>query len=325
VRASWTVLVTASLPGDAVRRLTDAGHRVVGGEEPLGLGHDRIVEALGRDPDTAAIVCLLTERIDAAVLDAAPALRLVANCAVGTDNLDLELLRSRGVTAANTPGVLTEATADLAFALMLDACRNVTAGDRIVRADAWHGWSPTFLLGTRVAGATLGLVGFGRIGQAVARRARGFGMRVLYHQRRRVAPEVEDELAATHVSLEVLLAAADVVSVHCPLTPETRRLLDRERIGSMKKGAVLVNTARGACVDEAALAEALRSGQLSAAGLDVYDGEPRVREELLALPNVVLAPHLGSADRPTRERMAAMCAEAVLEMAAGRVPSNRVQ
>jgi glyoxylate reductase len=262
--------------------------------------------------------------VDAEVLAAAPRLRVVANCGVGVDNVDLEACRRRGVAVTNTPEVLTEATADATFALILAACRRVAEGDRAVRAGAWRGWAPTEWIGIRPSGATLGIVGLGRIGRAVARRAGGFDMRVLYAQPRRAAAEVELALGAAHVPLDQLLAESDVVALTCRLDASTRGLLSAERISRMKSGAVLVNTSRGACVDEDALVVALRSGRLAAAGLDVFVDEPRVRPELLELPNVVLTPHLGSADPPTREAMARICADAVLAVLAGAEPRCRV-
>ncbi len=319
-----TVIVSAPLPGPALGRLEAAGHHVVLGENPSGLGREGILNRLGRHPEASALITLLSDRVDADVLDAGRSLRIVANYAVGVDNLRLPEMKKRGVMATNTPGVLTEATADLSMALMLDACRNVTRGDRLVREGRWEGWSPTLLVGPRVTGATLGIVGFGRIGQAVAARARGFSMRVLYTQRNRVATETEQALGATFVSLDELLAQSDIVSLHCPLTDSTRGLLNETRMRRMKPGSILVNCGRGPCVDEAALANVLREGPIGAAGLDVYEREPEVHEALLSLPNVVLAPHLGSADAPTRERMAEMSVGSVIDVLAGQEPQNRV-
>jgi glyoxylate reductase len=319
-----TVIVSAPLPGPALGRLEAAGHLVVLGESPSGLGRDGILQRLQDHADTSGLIALLSDRVDEGVLDAGRSLRIVANYAVGVDNLDLSEMKKRGITATNTPGVLTEATADLSMALMLDACRNVTRGDRLVREGKWEGWSPTLLVGPRVTGATLGIVGFGRIGQAVAARARGFSMRVLYTQRHRVAPETEQALGATFVSLDELLEQSEIVSLHCPLTDSTRGLLDASRMRRMRPGSVLINCGRGPCVDEAALAEVLREGHLGAAGLDVYEREPEVHAALLSLPNVVLAPHLGSADAPTRERMAEMSVGSVIDVLEGREPPNRV-
>ena len=222
----------------------------------------------------------------------------------------------------NTPDVLTEATADLAFGLLLAAARRIAEGDRLVRAGGFTGWTPTFMLGTRVHGATLGIVGLGRIGQAVARRARGFSMNVLYTQRSRVDAELAAD--AAYLDLDELVTRADFVSLHCPLTPATTHLFDAGRLARMKPGSILVNTARGPIVDEAALACALEHGPLAAAGLDVFEREPVVHASLLTRPNAVLAPHLGSADRPTREAMASRAIANVLEVLAGRPPISPI-
>lgn len=314
------VLVSGPLPGPDLPRLCSA-HQVDVGAEPRGLGRTGFLD---RVSDHEAILPFVTDAIDRAVLDRAPKLRVVANCGVGVNNIDLAACRERGIAVTNTPEVLTDATADATMALMLDACRGVTSGDRLVRAGRWKGWAPTEMIGVRVTGATLGIVGFGRIGRAVAARARGFGMRVLYTQRTRLSEEKEALLGVSYVGLEELFGVAEIVSLCCPLTPETRGLVSRERLARMKPGAVLVNTSRGPCVDEEALAEALRSGHLFAAGLDVYVEEPRISEALLACDNVVLAPHLGSADRPTREAMARICVEAVFAVLEGREPATRV-
>jgi glyoxylate reductase len=318
------VLVTAKLPGPAVDSLR-AHYDVRVGEDPTGLGRDGILAAL-RDlgGDVDALITIVTDRVDEAVLAAAPGLKIVGNCGVGVDNIDLDACRRRGVLVTNTPEVLTDATADLTFALLLAACRRVAEGDRLVRAGKWQGFSMTELLGVRVTGAALGIIGLGRIGSAVARRARGFSMRVLYTQRRRAPEALERELNAEYHDLETLLGQADIVALCCPLTPETRGLLSRDRIARMKPGAVVVNTSRGACLDEGALAEALAEGRLSAAGLDVYESEPHVRNALLASERAVLLPHIGSADFSTRETMARLAAEAVRAALEGEEPKNRV-
>jgi glyoxylate reductase len=238
--------------------------------------------------------------------------------------VDVGACADRGIVVTNTPGVLTEATADFAFGLLLAAARRIAEGDRVVRAGGFDGWTPSFMLGKRVHGATLGLVGMGRIGQAMARRARGFGMRVLYTAPRGLPEDLERALGATRQDLNALLSMADFVSLHCPLTPETRHLMNVSRLGLMRPGTVLVNTARGGCVDEPALADALSRGHLAAAGLDVFEDEPRVDPRLLALENVVLAPHLGSADRPTREAMARIAVDNVLAVLAGQPPLTPV-
>ena len=258
-----------------------------------------------------AIITLLSDRVDAALLDRAPRLKLVANVAVGVDNIDLDACKARNVRVTNTPGVLTEATADLAFGLLIAAARRIAEGDRSVRAGTFPAWRPTTFLGTPVNGTTLGILGMGRIGGAMARRARGFGMRLVYHQRRRLPEELERALLASFVTLDELFRASDFVSVHCPLTDETRHIVSRERLASMKPGSILVNTSRGGCVDEAALAEALESG-LGGAGLDVFEDEPRVDENILKRLNVVLTPHIASADRRTREAMSSLAVDNVL-------------
>ncbi|HEY8074012.1 MAG TPA: D-glycerate dehydrogenase, partial [Labilithrix sp.] len=255
----------------------------------------------------------------------APKLRVVANVAVGVDNVDLAACRARSVGVTNTPDVLSEATGVLAFGLLLAAARRIVEGDRLLRAGRFTGWTPTFLLGARVHGATLGIVGLGRIGRAVARRARGFGLHVLYMQEKPLEPPIERALGATFVaSLDEMLAHADFVSVHCPLTPETRGLFSAERLARMKPGSVLVNTARGPIVDEAALALALEHGPLAAAALDVYENEPAVHPALLARENVVLAPHIGSADRVTREAMATTAIANAVAVLAGAPPLTPV-
>ena len=308
-----TVFVSGTLPGDGVARLR-ASHDVV--QDEAGIRSAAFATCRAQ---VEAVVALLTDRIDSHFLGGSPRLRVVANVAVGVDNVDLAACRARGVLVTNTPDVLTDATADLAFGLLLAAARRIAEGDRLVRAGAFTGWTPTFMLGARVNGTTLGIVGMGRIGQAVARRARGFDMRVLYTQRKRLPSPVEAELGITFVGpLDELLGSADSVSIHCPLTPETRHLFDAARFARMKRGAVLVNTARGPIVDEEALAGALTSGALAAAGLDVFEDEPRVDPALLGCPNAVLAPHIGSADRPTREAMAGTAVANVLEVLAGR-------
>ncbi len=319
-----TIIVSAPLPGEALSRLQSEGHHVVVGDDSYGLGREGIIEQLHEHPDASALITLLSDPIDGCVLNAGMELDIVANYAVGVDNLDLDELKKRQIVATNTPGVLTEATADMAMALILDACRNVSAGDRLVREGDWRGWSPTLLVGPRVSGAKLGLIGFGRIGQAVARRARGFDMDVVYNQRTRLDKDKEAALRASYCELDALLETSDIVSLHCPLTDETRGILDETRLRAMKPGSVLVNCARGACIDEAALARVLMDGPIVAAGLDVYEQEPVVDADLLTLPNVVLAPHLGSADRATRGRMAELCVQSVVDVLAGREPQHRV-
>jgi glyoxylate reductase len=259
------------------------------------------------------LLCLLTERIDDELLEAAgPSLRVISQMAVGYDNIDVAAATARGIPVGNTPGVLTEATADLAWALLMAAARRVVEGDRFVRAGRWKTWGPKLLLGPDVAGATLGVVGFGRIGQAMARRARGFEMRVVYHARRR-QPEAEATLGAQFAALDELLAAADFVTLHVPLNNDTRLLMNEARLRRMKPGAILINTARGPIVDHDALYRVLRSGALGGAALDVTDPEPLPPDSpLLSLENVIVVPHIASASIATRNRMAAMAAANLL-------------
>ena len=315
------VLVAAPLVGDHVRALAAIADVDAVSTPETGLTQD---ELLVRVEGVDALIPLLTHRIDRALLEAAPKLRVVANHAVGVDNVDLAACHARGVIVTNTPGVLTEATADLAFGLVLDACRRISEGQRVLRSGEFEGWSPRSFLGARVHGATLGIVGFGRIGQAMARRARGFSMRVVYASPRRASHEVEVSLAATYLALDDLLETADIVTLHAPLTDDTRGLLSRERILRMKPGAFLVNAARGPLIDERALAELLQQGHLGGAALDVFVGEPRVDEALLAAPRLVLTPHIGSADVDARDAMARLACESVRDVLEGRPPRHRV-
>ncbi len=269
--------------------------------------------------DVNILVCTLTERIDRDVLDHAPALELVATYSVGYDHLDLAALRERGIWATHTPDVLTEATADLTWALILAAARRVVEADAFVRKGGWQGWQVGQFLGMELSGKTLGIVGAGRIGQAVGRRAVGFGLRILYTARRG-KPDFEEATGARFTDLDTLLGASDIVSLHVPLTPETRNLLSRERLFAMKPGSILINTARGAVVDEEALMEALEAGHLAAVGLDVYAKEPFVPEALRRHPRAVLLPHLGSATVETRRRMFQAVVESILSFAAGERP-----
>jgi len=312
-----SVLVTRQLPEGGLDPLVAAGHELVQRAGDDAYTSDEPVE-LVREVD--AIVCILTDRIDAAVLRAgSPRLQVVANVAVGYDNIDVATARELGIAVCNTPGVLDETTADLAFTLILAASRLVGEAERDLRGGRWTGWGVDQYLGHDVYGATLGVVGYGRIGRAVARRGAGFGMRVLHHSRHPSSEPgyVED--------LDSLIARSDVVTLHLPLDDGTRRLFDRRRLALMKPTAVLVNTSRGPIVDADALAAALEEGRIFAAGLDVFENEPEIHPRLLAAPRAVLTPHIGSASVATRTRMARMAAEGVRAVLAGEVPDNLVR
>lgn len=284
-------------------------------------------ELLSRVVGKHGLLTMLTDRIDDEVLDVAGgSLRVVANHAVGFDNVDVAACTRRGVVVTNTPDVLTDDTADLAITLLLMVARRTGEGERHVRAGAWTGWRPTHMLGTRVTGKTLGVIGMGRIGQAVAQRARlGFGMRILYHD---PFPPPKEALAGLDAerrdTVEEVLAEADFVTLHCPASPETRHLMNAERLARMKRSAFLVNSARGDVVDERALVETLKAGRIAGAALDVYEREPGVTPELLEMESVVLLPHLGSATLETREAMGFRALENLKAFFAGAEPRDRV-
>jgi glyoxylate reductase len=304
------VFVARIIPDDGLAPILEAcDARVWDGELPPPRE-----ELLGAIAGCDGVLTLLTDRVDDEFLDrAGPGLKVVSNFAVGFDNIDVAACTRRGIPVGNTPGVLTETTADLAWALLMAAARRVAEGDRYVRAGRWKTWGPMLLMGPDVHGGTLGIVGFGRIGQAVARRARGFGMTILYYDMRPADPAVEAELGATSVTLDELLAAADFVSLHVNLTDETRHLVNAERLSRMQPGAVLVNTSRGPVVDQRALYEALRDGVIGAAALDVTDPEPIASDDpLLTLDSCLVVPHIASASPATRGKMAAMAAANLL-------------
>ncbi len=306
------VFASCELPGDALQRLA-AVCDLDTWTEPHPIPANVLAERL---QDCDGLLCLLVNRIDEALLEQCPSLRFVSSMSVGVDHVDVAALTRRGIPLGNTPGVLVDTTADLAMALMLAAARRIPEADQFVRSGSWdpaNPWHPDFFVGKDLSGATLGLLGLGAIGQAVAHRAAAFGMRVLgWNRTPREVAGVES------VSFEDLLSASDFLSVHVALAAETRKLLDRDAIARMKPGAVLVNTARGGIVDEAALAEALADGRLFAAGVDVFSREPVAPgNPLIGLPNVVLAPHIGSASRGTRLRMAALAADNAIAAVAG--------
>jgi glyoxylate reductase len=272
----------------------------------------------GRD----ALLCNILDRVDAELLDACPGLKIVANFGVGFNNIDVSAATARRIPVTNTPGVLTDATADMTFALLLAVARRLGEGERMVRAHKWDGWEPLQLLGADVTGATLGIIGFGRIGQAVARRARAFGMRVIYWNRspRRELPECD----ATQVSFEELLRKSDFISLHVAYNSETHYLLDEEQFALMKQTAFVINTSRGAVISETAMVQALKTKRIAGAGLDVFEREPELSPALAGLENVVLAPHLGSATIGTRTKMGMIAVDNLLAVCAGQRPPNCV-
>jgi len=316
-----TFAVTNRIPGSAVELLREAGAVRIDDREEAIPRYDLLELVAGAD----AVLTLLHDRVDEELLAAAgPRLRCVANVAVGYDNVDLEAAARQGVTVTNTPGVLDDATADLTFGLILAATRRLGEGERLVRSGRPWSWGMGFMLGSGLQGKRLGIVGLGGIGRKVAERARAFGMEIAYHSRRPAPAEVEAALEAERLPLAELLATADVVSLHVPLTPETRHLIGAAELKAMKATAVLVNAARGPVVDERALAAALAAGQIAAAGLDVYEHEPKVEPALLQLDNVVLAPHLGSATVETRTAMAELAARNAISVLSGQGPLTPV-
>jgi glyoxylate reductase len=304
------VFVSRIIPDDGLRPVTEACEAEVWQDE-LPPPRDALLRSI---EGCHGVLTLLTDRVDDEFLDQAGSqLKVVSNFAVGFDNIDVPACTKRGIPVGNTPGVLTETTADLAWALLMAAARRLPEADRYVRAAKWKTWGPMLLMGPDVHGATLGIIGFGRIGQAVARRARGFGMRVLYHDPRRVSPAVEAEYRAEYRTLEGILPESDFVSLHVNLSPQTKGLINAERLGWMKRTAILVNTSRGPVVDSMALVDALRDGVIAAAALDVTDPEPLPAEHpLVGLDNCLVVPHIASASRATRGKMAEMAAANLL-------------
>jgi glyoxylate reductase len=316
------IVVTGRVPEPALAILREAGALDAHTQEtalPLGELHAAIA---GAD----AVVTLLHDRVDEAFLDAAgPQLRVIANVAVGYNNVDVAACAARGVTVTNTPGVLTDATADIAMALILMVMRRLGEGERVIRSQTPWRWHMHYLLGTSLQGKRLGIVGLGQIGTATARRARAFGMEIAYSGRRRTDAAVEAELGARFIGFDELLETSDVVSLHCPLTPETTHLITAERLRQMRSDAYLVNTTRGPVVDEGALAEALAAGVIAGAGLDVFEREPDVHPGLIGLENAVLIPHLGSATIETRTAMAVLAARNAAAVVRGEQPPTPVR
>ncbi|MBI4230531.1 MAG: D-glycerate dehydrogenase [Planctomycetes bacterium] len=317
---TFRVTVSRPVPDAALALLREAGLEVLGPGPSEGMAEADWTDRLAR---SEGLLCWLSDRVDAARLAQAPCLRVVANYAVGVDNIDREAAGVRGIWVTNTPDVLTEATADLTLGLILACARRLVEADRFVREGRFAGWRSDLLLGTELAGKTLGLLGAGRIGSAVARRAAAFGMKILYNANSPKS-DLERTCGAQRVAFPPLLSRSDVLSIHCPLSSETRGLIARAELHRMKRTSILVNTARGAVVREADLVEALRDGTIAAAGLDVFESEPALSPGLCALPNAVLAPHIGSATVETRDRMAVLAARNVIAVSRGEEPANAV-
>ncbi len=288
--------------------------------------HDRVLtreELIEGVRDADAVLCLLTDTVDDELMAVNPKLQVISNYAVGFNNIDVEAATKRGIPVCNTPGVLTDATADCAWTLLMSAARRVVEGDAYVRQGKYKGWAPMLLLGADIAGRTLGIIGMGRIGQAVAQRAKGFEMDILYHDVAPV-PAVEERYGAKFVPLEELLRQSDFVTLHAPLLPSTHHIIGQKELDMMKRSAILVNTARGPLIDEAALVQALRNGVIAGAGLDVFEEEPETAPGLAELDNVVLLPHLGSATHEARGKMAELAARNLLAVMAGQTPPHCV-
>ncbi len=314
------LLVTRRL-SDAVQARAARDYRAILNHEDRVFSRDELIAAC---QEVDAVLPCHSEVFDAGVIAALPErLRVIANHSVGTDHVDLAAAKAKGVIVTNTPDVLSDATAEIAILCMLGAARRAAEGDRMTRDGRWDFWSPAFMVGRQVTGRRFGVLGMGRVGQVTAERARGFGMEIHYHNRRRLDPALEKG-AVFHDTVESLLAVSDVLSLHCPATPETRDLINERTLALLPEGAILVNTARGALVDEAALVAALKSGRLFAAGLDVFRTEPGGNPEIAALPNVFLLPHIGSATRETRDAMGFRALDNLDAIFAGRAPRDRV-
>ena len=310
------VLVTRPLPSQAIEMLKKKFEVALNSDDRPLTRHELLDGLKGKD----GVLCLLTDKMDAEAIGANPQLKIIANYAVGYDNIDVKAATAKGIPVSNTPGVLTDATAELAWSLLFSAARRIPESDRFTRDGKFKSWGPMTLLGRGISGKALGIIGAGRIGAAFALKSKGFGMKVLYYEIGGNNELMEKELGAKRVGLEELLKNSDFVSIHVPLTHETRHLIGEKELKMMKPTAVLVNTARGPIVNEKALAKALKEKWIFAAGLDVYENEPKVEEELLKLENVVLAPHIGSATVETRARMATLAAENIIAALEGKVP-----
>lgn len=313
------VFITRKIPDIAIKMLKSK-YSVRINKEDRQLTKKQIIK---RVKNIDAILSLLSDRIDKEVMAAAKGLKVIANYAVGYDNIDINEAKKRGIIVTNTPGVLTETTADLAWALLFATARRIVEGDKFIRESRFVGWEPTLLLGYDIYGKVLGVIGTGRIGTAFAMRSKGFNMKVLYYDKKR-NPIVEKECKGKQVTMNRLLKESDYISVHIPLNKETYHLIGDKEIECMKKTVILINTSRGAIIDEMALADALRKNVIAGAGLDVYEREPSITRKLLNLGNVVLTPHIGSASYETRAKMAVMAAQSIIDVLEGKIPKNIV-
>ena len=312
------LFLTRRIPEPAIKRLEEKFTLKINPYN-RALTHQELIEGV---KDAEALICLLTDNIDKEVISAAPKLKVISSYAVGYNNIEVEYATQLGIAVCNTPGVLTETTADLTWALILATCRRISESERFLRKGNFKGWEPMLMLGLDVYGKTLGIIGMGRIGQAVAKRATGFEMRIIYYNDSSLSQTLAFE--AREVTLKTLLQEADIITLHLPLTKETFHLISKEEFALMKESAVLINTSRGAVIEEKELIKALKTKRIFAAGLDVYENEPDIPQELLALENVVLLPHIGSASIETRTKMALLAAENAIAVMEGKEPPAKV-
>ncbi|HID39526.1 MAG TPA: D-glycerate dehydrogenase [Calditrichaeota bacterium] len=308
--STYKILITQKIPDIAIQMLKSKGYKVVYPKDNIPISPEQIKQEIAV---IDGLISLLSDTIDRSLLEKADNLKVIANYAAGYNNIDVGFARQKGIIVTNTPDILTNATADLAFALLLSIAKRIVEADQFVRAGKFDGWGPLLMLGADVTGKTLGIIGAGRIGQAVGRRSAGFDMNILYVSPTS-KPDFEHSTGADKVDLYTLLAQSDYISIHCPLSDATRHLLNRKNFSRIKKGAYLINTSRGAVVEEAALVDFLRNGHLSGAGLDVYEFEPKISEELLTMKNVILLPHIGSATLETRSKMAELAAKNIIRV-----------
>ena len=313
------VFVTRRIPEKGIQMIKDAGHNVIINNSDIPLTHEEIIEKVQK---VDGLICILDDPIDKEVINAGKKLQIISNYAVGYNNIDVEEATKKEIIVTNTPGVLTDATADLTWALIMSITRRLIEGKECIRNGEFIGWGAMLLLGTELRGKKLGIIGAGRIGQAVTKRALGFGMKIIYYSR--TANKEIEQMGAELKDLDELIQEADIISLHIPLTPETNKLITRERIAQMKKTAYLINTSRGQVIDEEALIEALEKKEIRGAALDVFEKEPEVPQKMLELSNIVITPHIGSATEETRTKMSEMVAENIIASFSNQQPPNRV-